>query len=208
MKSNIILVKHNGRVGSNLLCEIYEKNGYIRINEPALRTIHIDIHSPTIIHDHSPTWLPDLDTNCYNGIFLSRRNKVAQNLSWLIAEHLEQILDPSLFGNKGPIYSAYTPGPEFNNAIPIEKFTIPISVVESRMRIEAEDEEDKLQTFEQAGVDYIRLDYEDLVDNRAAVLAQLGLQDPKDTWHRKSVFQAQDLVENYEEILEWNRNKQ
>ena len=210
---NIVVVTTPGRSGSNFLCEIYEQNEFYLFREIGTnKNTELNFNSDgyyiylnsrvknLVFHNHIASWLPESGKYNMSAILNTRKDLVKQQLSHFVWQHLDQSLDAE---TKNQLQSVWAPSNEFQENIDIKKFSVSPLALKRAIRAAIDFENAAIKTFIEKNLNYTIIYYEDLFFGRQSeILAQLGLKCSDQIWHSKSRFQASDIIDNYDELLE------
>lgn len=222
MTKQVVCVTTAGRTGSTWLCDIYLQNNFNILRHVSCHDFyafdlldHMTFQNgkyvfnnntyleKVVFHNHDPSWLPHDSEYKIKVILSFRKDKILQQLSHVIWKYIDQVLDDNTLAKAGP---AHAPNPDYIDPIDIKKLYVDPQQLLKDIKTIVEFEEAALKTVQDNCIDYLILYYEDLFSNsQSDILKQLGISVKQDTYFKKGRFQAQDIIENYEELvqLEW-----
>ena len=218
MTDQVVCVTTAGRTGSNFLCDIYVQNGFRRFRDvwnhdffAFDKTDHLTFQNDTyvinndtcfekvVFHNHDPGWLPHVSKDKIKVVLSFRKNKTLQQMSQIVWEYVDRILDDRTKAKTGP---ATAPNPDYIDPINIDKLYVDPKQLLDGIKAITKIEEVALKTMQNHQIDYNIIYYEDLFsDKQSDILQKLGISIQTKTWFQKSRFQAKDIIENYEELM-------
>ncbi len=224
MTDNVVCVTTIGRTGSNFLCDVYVQNGFNRFREVVERNFfafdkkdHITFQNnkyvvnnvtlpKVVFHNHTPDWIPHISKDKLKVILNFRIDKISQQLSFIVMQYLDKVLDDNTKSKTGPLQS---PNPDYTDYVKIDKLYVDHREFSNGIRRICEFEDLALKTVQENDIDYSIIYYEDLFSDRQSnILQKLDINVQTKSWFQKNRFQASDIIENYEELLEitkrWN----
>tara|TARA_B100000131_G_scaffold306359_1_gene333341 strand:- start:334 stop:990 length:657 start_codon:yes stop_codon:yes gene_type:complete len=218
MNKQVVCITTAGRTGSNFLCDIYVQNGFSRFRgvwnwdfnafdkpdryltfQNDTYVINNDTLEKVVFHNHDARWLPHISKDKIKVILCFRKNKILQQMSQIVWEYVDQVLDDNTKSKTGP---ATAPNPDYTDPIEIDKLYVDPRQLLNGVKAITEFEELALKTVQDNQIDYSIIYYEDLFsDKQSDILQELGIIIRTKPWFQKSRFQARDIIENYKELL-------
>ena len=198
MRCNYIQLKTYGRTGSNVITEYFSNVGYHTMNSPERENIidQLAAGRAIVVHDHSYDYIiPQIGiySMCF---FLKRRDAISQLLSMLVAKKFNFYHDVDL-----AINPTGTPQP-----VEIEKFVLNKDTCLDEARVFTEWHYKAAIALANSGAPYMTLYYEDYIGDIEKYFSFAHTRPGfklMETAEKKNSLQAKNLIENYDEAVQW-----